>query len=76
MPTKPIMNAIWPSSNASSKRDKEFANAFDDPRRSTATQQLAYMQSHALLALEEMSDFSVETRSSVRFLLGENELEA
>ena len=58
------------------KRDKKLANAFDEPRRSTAIQQLAYMQSHALLTPKEMSDFSVETRRAVRFLLGENELEA
>ena len=57
------------------QRDKELAYAFDEPRRSTAIQQLAHMQSHALLTPEEMSDFSVETRSAVSLLLGENELE-
>ena len=57
------------------QRDKELANAFDDPRRSTAIYQLAHIQSHALLTPEEMSDFSVEVRIAVGFLRGEDELE-
>jgi hypothetical protein len=57
------------------QRDKEMANAFDDPRRSTAIYQLAYMQSQALLTPEEMSNFSVDIRDAVSLLLGENELE-
>ena len=57
------------------KRDKELANAFDGPRRSTAIQQLITIQSLALLTPEEISGFSIETRSTLSFLLGEDEPE-
>src|SRR5437016_3726642 len=52
------------------RRDKELAAAFNDPRRSTAFQQLACIQSHEMLTDEEMSAFSPETRQVVQLLLG------
>lgn len=51
------------------RRDGELADAFDDPRRSAALQQLACIQSHELLTEEEMSRFSPETREAVQFFL-------
>jgi hypothetical protein len=52
------------------RRNEEMAQAFDDPRRSTALIQLAVIQSHDLLTEEELSRFSPETRDTVEFLLG------
>jgi hypothetical protein len=51
------------------RRDRELAQAFDDPHRSTAMQQLACIQSHDLLTEEEFSRFSPETRETVQFLV-------
>jgi hypothetical protein len=51
------------------RRDRELAEAFDDPRRSTALHQLAHIQSHELLTEEEMGRFSPEVREVVRLLL-------
>jgi hypothetical protein len=44
------------------KRDEELANAFNDPRRSTAFQQLLYLRSLNLLTEEEFARFQPETR--------------
>jgi hypothetical protein len=52
------------------QRDKELAQAFDDLRRSTAIYQLAHIQSHGLLTPEEMSNFSVEIRNAIQFMIG------
>ena len=52
------------------KRDRELAVAFDDPRRSTALQQLAWIHSYALLTDEEMDRFTPETRDIVQLLAG------
>src|SRR5438105_677068 len=51
------------------RRDRELADAFDDPRRSTALRQLACLQSHGLLSDEEFARFSPETRDMVQFFL-------
>jgi hypothetical protein len=51
------------------KRNKELANAFDDPRRSVALEQLVLMRRNQLLTDEEMARFSPETRESVNGLL-------
>lgn len=51
-------------------RDKELSDAFDDPRRSSAMQQLACILAYGLLTADEMSGFSAETRSAVQFLQG------
>src|SRR5262245_8594341 len=51
------------------RRDKEIANAFNDPRRSAALEQLVCVQGHGLLTDEEMSRFSDETREFVQGLL-------
>jgi hypothetical protein len=53
------------------RRDKELADAFDGPRRSTALRQLASIQYHELLTDEEFARFRPETRDSVRALLGD-----
>jgi hypothetical protein len=50
-------------------RDKELADAFDNPSRADALRQLALMQSHNLLTEDEMSQFSSETREGVRLLI-------
>lgn len=47
------------------ERDRELADAFDDPRRSTALRQLVCLRSQALLTEEEFAQFSAETRGSV-----------
>jgi hypothetical protein len=51
------------------RRDREIANAFDDPSRSTAFLRLASIQSHRLLTEEELGRFSPEMRESLRSLL-------
>lgn len=51
------------------ERNAELADAFDNPRRSTAVQQLACIQSHELLTEEEISHFSPEIRDSVQSIL-------
>ena len=50
-------------------RDEELADAFNDPRRSTAVIQLARIQFQELLSDEEFACFSPETRASVERLL-------
>jgi hypothetical protein len=52
------------------RRNREMANAFDNPRRSTARIQLVAIQSHGLLTDEELERFSAETRDAVRASLG------
>jgi hypothetical protein len=52
------------------RRDRELADAFDNPRRSTGLRQLALIQSHELLSVEEFGRFSAETRGAVPILLG------
>jgi hypothetical protein len=51
------------------RRDKELADAFNDPRRSTALVQLARIQFHELLSAEEFARFTAETRASVEMSL-------
>lgn len=51
------------------RRDEELADAFNDPRRSTALVQLARIQFQKLLMEEEFARFSPETRASVTGLL-------
>lgn len=52
------------------QRDRELADTFNDPRRSTAFAQLARMQDLNLLTVEEMARFSPDTREIVRFFAG------
>jgi hypothetical protein len=52
------------------RRDREMADAFNGPRRSTAWQQLACIQGHELLTEEEMSRFSPETQAVMQLFLG------
>jgi hypothetical protein len=52
------------------RRDREFAEAFDGLRRSTAVQQLTVMYSLKLLTDAELARFSPETRGAVELLLG------
>jgi hypothetical protein len=47
------------------RRDNEIAQTFNDHRRSTAWFELAAIQSHGLLTLEEFLRFSPETRSGI-----------
>ena len=56
--------------NRIEKRNGEMADAFDNPRRSTALLQLIAIQSHQLLTEDEMSGFSSETRAVVKALVG------
>jgi hypothetical protein len=58
--------AVW---DLMRKRNKELANAFDDPRRSVAIEQLVLIHHYQLLTDEEMARFSAETRESVKGLL-------
>jgi hypothetical protein len=51
------------------RRDEELADAFNDPRRSTALVQLARIRFRELLTDEEFAGFSPETRASVQALL-------
>jgi len=51
------------------RRDKELADAFNDPRRSTALVQLAQIRFRKLLTDEEFAGFSPETRASVQMFL-------
>lgn len=52
------------------RRDKELAQAFDNPRRSAAFIQLASMKGLGLLTEDEFLRFSQETRDAVDLLLG------
>jgi hypothetical protein len=47
------------------ERDKELAAAFDEPRRSTALQQLALIRSRELLTDDEFARFGRETLDAV-----------
>jgi hypothetical protein len=51
------------------QRDEELADAFNDPRRSTALVQLARIRFRELLTEEEFARFSPETRASVQVFL-------
>lgn len=51
------------------RRDDELADAFNNPRRSTAFVQLARIQFQKLLSAEEFARFSAETRASVGLFL-------
>jgi hypothetical protein len=50
-------------------RDKELAEAFDNPRRSSALLQLARLRAQELLTEEEFACFSAEARGAVRVFL-------
>ena len=51
------------------KRDKELADAFNDPRRSMALLQLMMIVSLKLITSEELASFSPTTQQSVATLL-------
>ncbi len=53
------------------RRDRELADAFNNPRRSTALVQLAKIRDLKLLTEEEFEQFEPNTRGSVQLLLGE-----
>jgi hypothetical protein len=53
------------------QRDKELADAFNDPRRSTAFQQLLSLRYLDLLTEEEFARFSPETRDRVGAILAQ-----
>jgi len=53
------------------ERDQDLAAAFDNPRRSTALQQLALIRSFALVTDEEFGRFRPETRETVAVILGD-----
>jgi hypothetical protein len=52
------------------RRDKELADAFNNPRRSAALRQLACLQGLGLVTDEEFARFSPQTRASVEVFLG------
>ncbi|MFN7931620.1 MAG: peptide ABC transporter substrate-binding protein, partial [Blastocatellia bacterium] len=52
------------------QRDKEMAEVFDNPRRSTAYYQLAFMKKLGMLTDSEWEKFSQETLAAVEILLG------
>lgn len=79
-----VLNDIARRSSASSKsfhqryleiyrliqrRDRELADAFNNPRRSVAIQQLTVIYADGLLSEEEFARFSAETRSAVEAFL-------
>jgi hypothetical protein len=49
------------------ERDREMADAFNDPRRSVALIQLRLIRSLSLLTEEEMAQFRQETRDFLQF---------
>src|SRR5262249_16212919 len=51
------------------RRDEELADAFNNPRRSTALVQLARIRAAGLLTEEEFAGFSPQTRASVQLFL-------
>ncbi len=51
------------------RRDKEMAQVFDNPRRSTAFAQIAALRSRDLLENEEFLRFSEEVRALVELFL-------
>jgi hypothetical protein len=53
------------------QRDRQLAQAFDDPRRSRMIQQLAAIQAHGLLEPGELARFSARTRTAVDALARE-----
>jgi hypothetical protein len=50
------------------RRDGELGRAFDNPRRSSALLQLAFIRSHGLLTDAELARFSPETQQSIALL--------
>jgi hypothetical protein len=50
------------------KRDEELGDCFNDPRRSTASFQLARIHGERLLTEEELHQLSPETRAVMEFL--------
>jgi len=52
------------------QRDREMASIFNDPKRSNALTMLARIRSDGLLAEDEFSSLSQETRSAIELLLG------
>jgi hypothetical protein len=52
------------------QRDREMANIFDDPRRSSALTMLALLRSEGLLMEDEFSSLSPGTRGAIQLLLG------
>lgn len=48
------------------ERDRELADAFDNPRRSTAILTITLIRSHGLLAEEEVAEFSPEIEQTTR----------
>lgn len=51
------------------RHDREIADAFSNPRRSTAVLQLISIQSHQLLTEEELERFSPELRERLKSVL-------
>lgn len=51
------------------ERDRELSNAFDNPRRSTALQQLLWLLRLDLIDDEDLERFSEETRKKVATIL-------
>jgi hypothetical protein len=51
------------------RRDQELADAFNNPRRSTALLQLVRIRGQGLLTEEEFARFSPATRASVQALV-------
>ena len=51
------------------RRDEELADAFNNPRRSTALVQLARIRAEGLLTEEEFAGFSPQTRASVQLFV-------
>jgi hypothetical protein len=51
-------------------RDQEMARLFNNPRRSIALTMLAQLRTEGLLAEDEFSSLSPETRSAIALLLG------
>ena len=52
------------------QRDREMGRIFDDLKRSTALTMLAQLRANGLLAEDECSSLSPETRSALELLLG------
>ena len=52
------------------KHDKQLADAFDDPRRSHAYEQLALMYSLRLISQQELQKFSSDTQDVIKMLMG------
>ena len=51
------------------RRDRELADLFDNPRRSTALLQLTRLRAEELLTEEELARFGPEMRGTVQALL-------